>query len=212
MPARVLSLFGAALVALSVFAAPAFASLGDEVSAGQAVANELQSGKATCRSLSATQFEHLGEYVMDRMAGSRAAHEAMNARMEQAIGAENTDRMHELMGRRFAGCAAGTASSAPMGPGMMGGGSANGGGWGMMSSAGWGWMRDGTWQHMSQRQWRHLAGTMMGSRYVTPGSGGWSPAAVVAAILGALLIGAAIVVLVTRRPWRRRPPTASSPA
>ena len=207
MSARLLAVFVAGLVAAMVVVAPAFASLSDEVSAGQAVAAQLQSGTASCDGLSDTQFEHLGEYVMDRMVGSRAAHEAMNARMTQAIGAENTDRMHQLMGRRFAGCTAGGATAGvPMGPWMMGGSGA-GGGWGMMSGSGWDWMHNGSWQHMSESQWRQLAGTMMGARY-TSGHHGRSTGAVVAVVLGALLLGALLAVLVVRRPWQRRPPAA----
>ena len=214
VPARLLAA-AAAAVAVAVALAgvsPAFASLSGEVSAGQAVAAQVQIGKASCDTLSDTQFEHLGEYVMDRMVGSRAAHEAMNARMTEAIGAQNTHRMHEVMGRRFAGCAtAGATAGVPMGPGMMGGGSGYGGGWGMMSGSGWSWMHNGTWQRMSQSQWRQLAGTMMGARY-TSGHHGWSTGAVVAVVMGALLLGALLAVLLVRRPWHRRPPAAPSTA
>ena len=212
MSARLLAVVVIAVAAVLAVVSPAFASLRDEVSAGKAVAAQLQSGKASCDGLSDTQFEHLGEYVMDRAVGSRAAHDAMNARMTQAIGAENTDRMHELMGRRFAGCAAaGATTSVPMGPGMMGGGSGEGGGWGMMSGSGWSWMHNGSWQHMNQSQWRQLASTMMGARY-TSGHHGWSTGAVVAVVLGALALGALLAVLLVRRPWQRRPPAAPSTA
>ena len=210
MPARLVAVVVVAAAALAL-ASPALASLDDEVAAGQSVAAQMQSGKARCGALSDPQFEHLGEYVMDRMVGSRAAHEAMNERMTRAIGAGNTDRMHELMGRRFAGCATGGAGAGvPMGPGMMRG-SGNGGGWGMMSGSGWNWMHNGTWQHMSQSQWRQLASTMMGARD-TSGHHGWSTGAVVAVVLGALALGALVAVVLVRRPWHRRPPTAPSAA
>ena len=137
MPARLRAVFVAGVAAAVVVASPAFALLSGEVSAGRAVAAQLQSGKVSCDALSDVHFEQLGEYVMDRMVGSRAAHEAMNARMTEA-----------------------------MGPGMMGG-SGNGGGWGMMSGSGWSWMHNGPWQHMSRSQWRRLAGTTMGARYAS---------------------------------------------
>ena len=210
MSARLLRHLAAGFTAALILAPPAFASLGGEVSAGQSVAAGLQSGATACNDLSNTQFEHLGEYVMDRMIGSRAAHEAMNARMTQAIGTENTDRMHQLMGRRFGGCATDAAAGVPMGPGMMGGSAGSGGGWGMMGGRGWSWMHNGTWRHMSQSQWRDIAGTMMGSRY-TSGHHGWTAGAVVAVTLAAVLLGA-LLLLLLMRPWRRRPPAAPTAA
>ena len=200
----------AGLVAVLVVVSPAFASLGDEISAGQALAAQVRSGDTSCDAPSDAQFGHIGEYVMDRMAGSRAAHDAMNERMTRAIGTENADRMHELIGRRFAGCASGAAEGVPMSPEMMGS-SDDGGGWGMMGGSGWGWMHNGSWQHMSQPQWRQLAGTMMGSRY-TSEQDGWRTAAVISAVVALVLLGALLAVLVVRRPWRRRPPTAPSAA
>src|SRR5690349_16668084 len=126
MLTRLLCILTAAAAAVLMAAAPAFGSLGGEVADGRSVATRLQSGTTSCATLSDTRFEHLGEFIMDRMAGSQAAHVAINQRMSQALGSANTDRMHELMGRRFAGCA--TASVALMGPGMMRG-------------TAWGWMR-----------------------------------------------------------------------
>jgi hypothetical protein len=83
--------------ALGVAATPASASLDDEVSAGRILAEQLHAGKASCTTLSDPHLDRLGESVMGRMAGSRAAHAAINRRMEQALRSENTDRMPELM-------------------------------------------------------------------------------------------------------------------
>lgn len=215
MPRRVVWLVLGALAALVVGAAPALASLADDVSAGKAAAAQLQAGKVSCSSLSDAEFEHVGEFVMDRMVGSHAAHVAMNKRIQQAIGANNTDRMHELMGRQFAGCRARDTSGVPMGPGMMGGGGMMGGtgGWGaMMGSSAYSRMRNGSWEHMSSAGWRGLARSMMGSRYSTYGHHGWSTAGVAAVVFGALLVGALMAMLAMRRPWRRRPPAAPSAA
>jgi hypothetical protein len=103
-------------------AAPASASLSDEVGAGQALAQQLQAGTTSCDRLAPADFEHLGEYVMGRAVGSVQLHEAMNARMRSAMGAENEERMHVLLGQRYAGCGAGP---------MMGAG------WQHMSRADW---------------------------------------------------------------------------
>lgn len=171
-------------------AAPAMASLAGEVSAGQAVAVQLQRGAVGCDGLSEVQLERLGEYVMDRMVGSRAAHEAMNGRMTQALGAENADRMHQQMGRAFAGCRTG-------GTAMMGGGLSM-----MSGSAGWGWMRDGAWRRMSQGQWRDQARTMMGSRYVMPGHHRWSTTAALVTAAGIALLVGLLALALTRRSGR----------
>jgi hypothetical protein len=200
MSVRLASAFAAVVVTLALAASPASASLADEVTAGKAVAAQLQAGQANCTALTDTRFEHLGEYVMDRMVGSRAAHSAMNARMEQAIGTENTERMHELIGRRFAGCQSGDASSVPAGPGMMSSGAA------MMDSPAWSWMRNGAWQHMSSADWSGVARPMMGSRYSN--HHGWSTGAAILAAVGALLLGGLLALVFLPRA-RRRPPAAA---
>lgn len=199
--------FLAVAAAFLLHAGPALASLSDEVAAGKALAAQVESGDATCSRLSDDQFEHLGEYAMDRMVGSRAAHEAMNDRMARALGAGNADRMHELMGRRYAGCTSGNGTGLPMGPAMMGGG-----GSGMMRSSDWTWMHDGVWQRMSQRDWRNVAGTMMGSRYRPPGDHRWSTTGVVAIVIGAALLSALLALVAVRRPRAAaRPPRGSEP-
>ena len=123
---------------------------------GAQLLDSLRSGKQTCSSLSSSQFELIGEYVMGTMLGSTAVHEAMNAHMTQAMGAAGESSAHEYLARRFAGCTTGEApgaygymmgmwgsyagphsgagSGGTVGPGMMGGynrpnSSASGGGW-----------------------------------------------------------------------------------
>ena len=108
------TVLAACVVALT--AGPAFASLADEVAAGRQVALALRGGKAECSRLATDDFEHLGEYVMERMLGSRSAHAAMNERMASMLGDADSERMHELMGRRYAGCGTAAAGGAMMGP------------------------------------------------------------------------------------------------
>jgi hypothetical protein len=212
MLARLWLLVALMASAVLIAAAPAAASLATEVAAGRDVARHLQAGSTSCDQLEAADFEHLGEYVMDRMLGSRAAHEAMNARMSAMLGAANGERMHELMGRRYAGCAT-SGAGAMMAPGMMGGGPPAGGNWGaMMSARGYTWMHDGTWQHMSRAEWRRVGASWMGAGMMSGGRhDGWSTGAMVAWMLGGLLLIALIVALVVTRPWQRRPtpPTAA---
>ncbi len=214
MARRLIASLTVVLATMLLAAGPGLAALAGEVSAGQSVAQRLQSGRADCQSLRSTDFEHLGEYVMDRMVGSRAGHQAMNARMDAMMGEANADRMHELLGRRYAGCG-GTASSGVtpggLGPGMMGGGGGGMmGGGALMNSASWSWMHDGSWQHMTRAQWHQLAGRMMGGD-IAFGSDGRSTGAVIALILGSALVAAALVIVVVRY-WPRRRPAEPHPS
>ena len=185
---------------LAFGASSALASLSDEVNGGKATAARVDAGTTRCENLSTTDFEHLGEYVMERMSGSRSAHEAMNARMEAMIGSENTDRMHAAIGRSYAGCATGTGSGMMGGTGMIGGT----GGWGTMMGSGYAWMRNGAWQHMTRADWQRAGGYMMGQGWMMDGGGsGWSSGAIIAAVLGALALGGLAVYTLLRRPGRR---------
>lgn len=201
MIARV-SILAALLTSLLMAAAvPVGASLG-EVTQGQKIARQLQSRSASCATLSASDFEHLGEYAMERALGSRVAHQAMNTRMESMLGKETTDRMHDAMGRRFADCPA----SGSVGGGMMGTG-------GMMGSGDWVWMHGGNWRHMSTSQWRDAAGSMMGGGWMMSAhNGGWSTPAVVGVIVLASIAAGLIAFVVTRRPrGRQAAPPAPKP-
>jgi hypothetical protein len=205
MIARASMLLAFVASVLAVGVSPASGAISDEVNAGRAVAAHVDAGTATCKNISDTDFEHLGEYVMDRMVGSRSVQQAMNARMEAMIGAENADRMHQALGRRYAGCATLTsgAGARMMGGGMMGRASTSAGGWGAMMGSDLSWMRDGRWQHMSRSDWERSAGYVMGPGITIGGNIGWSTGGVLAAVLGALLLGALAVFAAMR--WRRRP-------
>jgi hypothetical protein len=86
----------------------------------------VEAGDAECGDLDASDFVAIGEFLIGRMHGSPAAHEAMDRMMS----ASGLDDMHEQMGRRLAGC--GGAVGGMMG--MMGasGGMMGGDGGGMM--------------------------------------------------------------------------------
>jgi len=145
---------------------------------------------------------------MERTVGSRSTHQAMNARMDAIMGIENSDRMHQAIGRRYAGCTTTGTGSGMMGSsGMMGGG----GGWGAMMGSGYAWMRNGTWQHMTRADWQRAGDYMMvhGWMMNTAGSG-WSTGAVIAVVLGALALGGLAVYAVLRRPWRHGPSDPST--
>ena len=198
----------AALLAGAV--TPAFGALGDEVGAGGAIAKQLQAHTISCSKLSDTDFEHLGEYVMERTIGSRAAHAAMNQRMASIMGTSAEESMHQLMGRRYAGCGVAGAGAGGM---MAGGGMAAGaGGTAMMSSGDLSWMRNANWQHMNRAQWREVQRAWMGSAMMNSGHHGWSVAGVLAVVSGAVLLAGLVAFLAVRRPRRPRPPSTPAAA
>ena len=183
------------VAAASAAGASAATSLADEVAAGEALSARLQAGQVGCAQLSDDDFDHLGEYVMNRMVGSLARHESLNARMTAVMGADNEARMHVLMGQRYAGClGTGTAGAGAMGPGMMGpGGWGAAGPWGQMMGSGmWSWMSDGTWQQMGPADWQRLSDRWIGPAMMSARSGGWSTTDT-ALVGGAALIAAALV-------------------
>ena len=196
------------IAVIGVLLAPAtsWASLADEQRQGQDLAAQLRSGTATCQELSAEDFDHIGEYAMGRALGSTSAHRAMNDRMRLMLGPWGEQRMHELMGRRLAGCSTGAAAAGTgtgMGPGMMGNG-----GWGaMMRSRDWSWMNGGAWRSMSRQDWQRLQRQWMAASAMASAHHGWSAGAVVAVTLGGMLLVALAVgvLVVLRRPWRHPP-------
>jgi hypothetical protein len=200
--ARRLTCFLLTLAAALGAAAPASAALSDEVSAGQTLAHRLQAGVTTCDRLATDDFEHLGEFVMNRMSGSLQLHRAMNERMRSVMGADNEARMHSLMGRRYAGCAS-TGSVGPMmGPG--GRGWSDDSTWGpVMDARGWDWMRDGNWQHMSRADWQRISDQWMGPGMMRAADNGRPLRDYVLGGLGVLLAAGLLGVLFARRPWRR---------
>ena len=184
MPLRVALL---SLVLLLLAPATALASLEDEQSQGRALTAELRSGAKTCGDLSADDFEHIGEYVMGRALGSTSTHQAMNDRMRQFMGDQGEERMHQLMGERYAGC---TRAGAAIGPGMMRGSSGEAGWGSMMSSGDWSWMAGSAWRGMTRQDWQRVQRQWMGAGISARGHHGWRSAAIVALVLGVILLTA----------------------
>ena len=176
------------------------------MSAGQSLAQQMQAGRTTCDGLATPDFEHLGEFVMNRMTGSLQLHAAMNEQMGSVMGPDNEQRMHVLMGRRYAGCASSGSVGPMMAPGMMGGqGWSNDSTWGpMMGARGWDWMRDGNWQHMSRADWERVSEQWMGPGMMGVADNGWHTRDYVLSGLGILLVAGLLGVLFAWRPWRGR--------
>ena len=189
--------------------AVAFASLADEQRQGRDLITQLQSGATSCGDLSAEDFDHIGEYIMGRALGSTSAHQAMNERMRLMMGDQSEQRMHQLMGERFAGCS-GTNSSGGtgMGPGMMGGSTGNDGWGSMMSSGDYSWTMGGNWRSMTRQDWQRLQQQWLGTSATT--GHGWSPWVIAGVTLAAALLAALAALALVRRPFRRKPAATST--
>jgi len=145
---------------------------------------------------------------MFRALGSTSLHQAMNDRMVAMVGEQGERRIHQLLGARYVGCSASTGAAGSYG-GMMGGsgmmgGYYNHGGLGqMMSSSNWRWMVGGAWQNMTRHDWKRLQHQLLGTNS-SSGGNGWSPFAIIAATL------AAVLLVASRRRSRLRPTPAST--
>ena len=176
----------AVLALAAAMAAPALGAT--EAQQGAKVLRNLQADKASCTSLATEDFDHVGEYVMERMLGSATTHEAMNRQMVAMMGASGETQAHVYMGQRFAGCASGRAPTAfgammgMMGAGMMGSASGASGSSSMMGGS-------------SER-----TAAMMGSG---SRNDSWSSGDTVMVVLMGLLLAVVAGVLVAWHPWRR---------
>ena len=208
---RVRAALLALCLALSIPAA-ARASLADEQQQGRDLITQLQAETKTCADLSASDFDHIGEYVMGKLLGSTSVHQSMNDRMRLVLGQTGETRIHQLMGQRYAGCSRETSAQGGMmgGTGMMGSYNGNGGLGATMSSSDWNWMTDGSWRNMTRQQWQRLQQQLLGTNASTNTHHGWNAPAIIAATLGAALVARLAVILILRRPSKRPPAAAAS--
>jgi Short C-terminal domain len=180
----VLSLAGTALAA---------APQGSEGN-GEALLRAVESGSKNCSDLSATDFEAMGEYTMGQMMGSARGHEAMDRFMSSMMGPESARKVHEAMGRRFAGCG---GASFPRGFGRMMGAI------GAVGMMGGGMMGPYRGEGFGSEGQGYGPGYMMGGyRAARENDNGDGPSA--AAMIGmmAVVIGAVALALVLFRPRR----------
>ena len=196
--ARALTSAAVAVAALSLGVLPALASTASEEQQGAALAKALNAGDRSCGSLSATDFERIGEYAMGLNFATVAQHAAMNAHMRAMIGAGGEERAHRAMGRAYAGCGTAAQRSGTYGPGMMGGGYGSG----MMGGTAYG-------PGMMNRDGTGAGAARLGNARSAGGHHDWSAGAVVGiAVLAAALAGGLVALLVTRR-GRHRPAAVS---
>ena len=188
---RLWILLAIATAMVSVGVSGAGASTASEEQQGAALVKAFNAGDRSCASVSADDFERIGEYAMGLNFATVAQHGAMNAHMRAMMGARGEELAHQAMGRAYAGCV--TASQRDSGSygGMMSGYSG-----GMMNGTPYG---PGM---MSRSGARNSAGS---ARLTGAASGGgghhdWSTGAVIGvAVLVAALAGGLVALLVARR-------------
>lgn len=181
-----------ALAVFSVIAPSALATRAEEQQ-GAALLRDFHAGKQSCASLTSRQFELVGEYVMSRIIGSPAAHDAMNARMKQMMGPRGEAQAHIFLAQRNLGCTNGAGPPASFGRmmGMVGSYRGRSGmGSGMMGANG---AASGSNGHYSG------SSGMMGDHH----DGGWGTGTIVLVVLlgGALVAALTVGVMkLARRP------------
>jgi hypothetical protein len=194
----------AAFVLALMLAGPASASVSTDQQEGAQILGGIHQGKLKGTSLSSSQYEHVGEYLMGQALGSTAAHERMNSLADQMMGSTAVDQMHVYLGERYLGKSTAQISGryAPMYGliGMMTGYRGS-------SIAG---MMSGYLNSQSQGSAPYTVGPgMMGYGIGTSAnsSSSWPTGAIVAiAILAALLIGGALALVLPRLHGRGQAP------
>ena len=88
---------------MSTLAAPAWASVASEQQEGAQTLSAVHAGKLKGTSLSSSQYERVGEYLMSQALGSTASHERMSSLMGQMMGSTAVDQMHVYLGERYLG-------------------------------------------------------------------------------------------------------------
>jgi len=73
------------IAALLILAPAASVSVAKEDQTGATVLTELEAGKLRCTSLKGSDFDHIGEYMMERMFDSSQSHEAMSRPMSRMM-------------------------------------------------------------------------------------------------------------------------------
>lgn len=106
-----------------------------DISAGQKLYTDLKYNKTSCKNLKDTDFDKIGEYVMEQQIGNSAHHAQMNAMMKQMMGENGEEQIHIALGKKATGCD--TNAGTNYYPGWRGGGRGMMGyGWNHMD--GWG--------------------------------------------------------------------------
>ena len=172
------------LGALAAGVVPAQAQSSAETRGARLLAESKRCGELSTRDLAA-----IGEFAMDRMAGSARAHETMTRYMRTRLGPRGEAEIHVALGRRIAGCGGGS----PVGFGHM------------MALTGMMGIRDvpGQSKNLGNSHANGWSGAMMGSRGERSDDEAGPSAGAMIGVM-AVLIAAVALALFLLRPGRRR--------
>ncbi|HUY59571.1 MAG TPA: hypothetical protein VMV16_07665 [Solirubrobacteraceae bacterium] len=174
-------------VALSAaLAAPAWASVASEQQQGAQILQRITTGTLSRTSLSSTQYERVGEYLMGQALGSNQGFQAMDSRMDDVMGQAAVGQMYVYLGKRYLGVSATLPGRYASMFGLMGA---------MMSGY------HGSLADMMSRYLRGegstnysgmgpgMMGSLTGAEGSASASGGWPTMAIVATVaMGAILL------------------------
>jgi hypothetical protein len=176
-----------AVALVAALAVPSWASVASEQQQGAQILQRITTGTLSRTSLSNTQYERVGEYLMGRALGSTQAFPTMDALMDRVMGRAGSGAMYTYLGERYLGVKATVPGQyAPM-FGLMGvmmegyhGSSLAG----MMSR----YLRgDGSTSYTGMGA--GMMGSLNGAEGSASASGGWPTMAIVATVaMGAILL------------------------
>jgi hypothetical protein len=198
---------------LGIFAGTSSAVAGEpaEQQQGAQVLSEVQASKLSGNSLSSSQYQHVGQYLMSRAFASAQAYEAMDSLMDHIMGQAASDRMYTYLGERYLGKNVRPNSGDALFYARMATMMGSYGGHSEPYAGMMGAYLDGKGAPTSLGGYM-MGGGMMGHGYSSSGS--WPAGAIVAvAVLGALLIGGLLALALPRMRGRGsgRHPTRASP-
>ena len=75
-----------------------------EQTEGKLFFDQLQSKQTTCDKLTDSDFEKIGEYIMDQQLGNTNSHIQMNDRIKQMMGDQGEERMHIAIAKSVTSC------------------------------------------------------------------------------------------------------------
>ncbi len=95
-----------------------------DIQTGQDLYTQFQNKQVSCTTLQDTDFEKIGEYIMNLQFGNANTHIQMNERMKQMMGDQGEERMHIAIARSVTSCNSNNQQGGvlPMMGGMMNGG------------------------------------------------------------------------------------------
>lgn len=75
-----------------------------DIAEGKSLYEKLQNKQVTCSQFQDSDFEKIGEYIMEQRFGTTQQHIQMNYQMKQMMGEQGEEAMHVSLGKSATGC------------------------------------------------------------------------------------------------------------